>query len=140
MKKVDFNRWDLISHERSSSGTVAFLGEPRALGRPGACPYSPSLIRHKWAKHGPSMGHGPGCDLCSDHGVHRGLPEQAAKVQVCTCAPVRFGRVSETEHRCEVHGKPLFHPNVYPSGTVCLSILNEDEDGEANEDFAILEN
>lgn len=22
---------------------------------------------------------------------------------------------------------PLFHPNVYPSGTVCLSILNEDE-------------
>lgn len=21
----------------------------------------------------------------------------------------------------------LFHPNVYPSGTVCLSILNEDE-------------
>ena len=27
----------------------------------------------------------------------------------------------------EVHGKPLFHPNVYPSGTVCLSILNEDE-------------
>mmetsp|Transcript_29475 Transcript_29475/g.68366 ORF Transcript_29475/g.68366 Transcript_29475/m.68366 type:complete len:170 (-) Transcript_29475:106-615(-) len=27
-----------------------------------------------------------------------------------------------------VNGKPLFHPNVYPSGTVCLSILNEDED------------
>eukprot|EP01084_Bolivina_argentea_P238696 401023_1 len=23
---------------------------------------------------------------------------------------------------------PLFHPNVYPSGTICLSILNEDED------------
>ncbi|KAG4096454.1 ubiquitin-conjugating enzyme [Neocallimastix lanati (nom. inval.)] len=23
---------------------------------------------------------------------------------------------------------PLFHPNVYPSGTVCLSILNEDQD------------
>merc|ERR1719337_663245 len=27
-----------------------------------------------------------------------------------------------------VDGKVLFHPNVYPSGTVCLSILNEDED------------
>ncbi|CAE8636349.1 unnamed protein product, partial [Polarella glacialis] len=27
-----------------------------------------------------------------------------------------------------VSGKPLFHPNIYPSGTVCLSILNEDED------------
>lgn len=24
-----------------------------------------------------------------------------------------------------VNGKPLFHPNVYPTGTVCLSILNE---------------
>ncbi|OMJ84477.1 hypothetical protein SteCoe_14361 [Stentor coeruleus] len=24
--------------------------------------------------------------------------------------------------------KVLFHPNVYPSGTICLSILNEDED------------
>lgn len=31
--------------------------------------------------------------------------------------------------RCDA-GKfvpPLFHPNVYPSGTVCLSILNEEE-------------
>lgn len=25
----------------------------------------------------------------------------------------------------------FFHPNVYPSGTVCLSILNEDEDWKA---------
>jgi len=23
---------------------------------------------------------------------------------------------------------PLYHPNVYPSGTICLSILNEEED------------
>ena len=23
---------------------------------------------------------------------------------------------------------PLFHPNVYPSGTVCLSILNVEQD------------
>ncbi|CAK0828462.1 unnamed protein product [Prorocentrum cordatum] len=28
----------------------------------------------------------------------------------------------------QINGKPLFHPNIYPSGTVCLSILNEDED------------
>jgi ubiquitin-conjugating enzyme E2 I len=27
---------------------------------------------------------------------------------------------------------PLFHPNVFPSGTVCLSILNEDEDWRPN--------
>lgn len=24
--------------------------------------------------------------------------------------------------------RPLFHPNVYPSGTICLSILNEEQD------------
>lgn len=23
---------------------------------------------------------------------------------------------------------PIFHPNVYPSGTVCLSILEEEKD------------
>lgn len=29
--------------------------------------------------------------------------------------------------RC--HFEPLLpHPNIYPSGTVCLSILNEEED------------
>ena len=22
---------------------------------------------------------------------------------------------------------PLFHPNIYPSGAVCISILNEEE-------------
>ena len=30
----------------------------------------------------------------------------------------------------DVPGKfepPLFHPNVYPSGTICLSILNEEK-------------
>ena len=27
-----------------------------------------------------------------------------------------------------VNSKVLFHPNIYPSGTVCLSILNDDED------------
>ena len=29
--------------------------------------------------------------------------------------------------KCEFR-PPLFHPNVYPSGTVCLSILAEDKD------------
>ncbi|KAK7511203.1 ubiquitin-conjugating enzyme E2 1 [Phyllosticta citriasiana] len=40
----------------------------------------------------------------------------------------RFG--SEKADAPRTTGKfvpPLFHPNVYPSGTVCLSILNEDE-------------
>lgn len=32
---------------------------------------------------------------------------------------------------CIISGKfepPLFHPNVYPSGTVCLSLLDEEKD------------
>jgi ubiquitin-conjugating enzyme E2 I len=36
----------------------------------------------------------------------------------------------ESVHWLHETGKfhpPLFHPNVYPSGTVCLSILNEEE-------------
>jgi hypothetical protein len=41
-------------------------------------------------------------------------------------------RVSPYDKDCSLTcaGKfvpPLFHPNVYPSGTVCLSILNEEE-------------
>jgi hypothetical protein len=28
--------------------------------------------------------------------------------------------------QCKLPDK-FFHPNIYPSGTVCLSILNEDE-------------
>ncbi|XP_043063403.1 SUMO-conjugating enzyme UBC9-like [Drosophila ficusphila] len=27
---------------------------------------------------------------------------------------------------------PLFHPNVYPSGTVCMGMLNEDKDWRSN--------
>lgn len=37
-----------------------------------------------------------------------------------------FGNV-----KCFAAGKfepPLFHPNVYPSGTVCLSLLDEEKD------------
>lgn len=42
--------------------------------------------------------------------------------------------VMDPKHKCPyvcLSGKfepPLFHPNVYPSGTVCLSILEEDKD------------
>ena len=35
------------------------------------------------------------------------------------------------EHFMYFSGKfepPLFHPNVYPSGTVCLSLLDEEKD------------
>jgi len=29
-----------------------------------------------------------------------------------------------------VDGKPLFHPNVYPSGKICLDIINDDAKGK----------
>lgn len=34
-------------------------------------------------------------------------------------------------HFIKIHSQftpPLFHPNIYPSGTVCLSILSEEKD------------
>lgn len=39
-------------------------------------------------------------------------------------------RVNCGDNGCVAAGKfspPLFHPNVYPSGTVCLSILDEEK-------------
>lgn len=36
-------------------------------------------------------------------------------------------RSSRTNKHSGKFTPPLFHPNVYPSGTVCLSILNEEE-------------
>lgn len=41
-----------------------------------------------------------------------------------------WGIWNAAEHRrCALSANPqgFFHPNIYPSGTVCLSILNEDE-------------
>lgn len=47
------------------------------------------------------------------------------------CVHLSLLRISPSQ---DAHGfilgkfvPPLFHPNVYPSGTVCLSILNEEE-------------
>ncbi len=54
----------------------------------------------------------------------------------CACSskttiPRRPRNVSASEGMWAVAGKfepPLFHPNVYPSGTVCLSLLDENKD------------
>lgn len=48
----------------------------------------------------------------------------------CFCSGVIFVSHSPLLSRQLFSGKfvpPLFHPNVYPSGTICLSILNEEE-------------
>jgi hypothetical protein len=54
--------------------------------------------------------------------IRRRIPNKASKVYVL-CFKVKYMKLT-------IPGKfvpPLFHPNVYPSGTVCLSILNEEE-------------
>jgi ubiquitin-conjugating enzyme E2 I len=53
--------------------------------------------------------------------------EYPTKPPKCETTP---GRTACEDHFLTRAGKfvpPLFHPNVYPSGTVCLSILNEEE-------------
>lgn len=50
-------------------------------------------------------------------------PTKPPKCEHVACQPLSRDKLTFT-------GKfvpPLFHPNVYPSGTVCLSILNEEE-------------
>jgi ubiquitin-conjugating enzyme E2 I len=59
----------------------------------------------------------PGTDL------HVRVPYEASEVYDPTPPLLRLLKLT-------ILGKfvpPLFHPNVYPSGTVCLSILNEEE-------------
>jgi len=43
------------------------------------------------------------------------------------CGDVSKRNVRLTLFRTGSFVPPLFHPNVYPSGCVCLSILNEEE-------------
>ncbi len=54
------------------------------------------------------------------------IPQNHPNVRPTSC--LQIGKTALLTH---IHtGKfvpPLFHPTVYPSGTVCLSILNEEE-------------
>ena len=52
---------------------------------------------------------------CNDENIIKVLPRLQVKVH----------------YGCFYIGKfepPIFHPNVYPSGTVCLSLLDEEKD------------
>ena len=56
--------------------------------------------------------------------LHLRISDKAAKVCVSRVT------INHSIRSYNASGKftpPLFHPNVYPSGTVCLSILNEEE-------------
>ena len=69
-------------------------------------------------------------DTCYRYRISSGHNNlMSTQLQSIAIIPARGG--SKRLHRKNirlVNGKPLFHPNVYPSGTVCLSILNEDRD------------
>ena len=60
----------------------------------------------------------------------------SSSLRVILLSVAKFNAVMSISHlnpfslRSILKGKfdpPLFHPNVYPSGTICLSILNEEE-------------
>lgn len=66
------------------------------------------------------------------------FPDGVYTIKMHSTMPLNFLRESlemRTDSGTEYPTKPpkciftpaLFHPNVYPSGTVCLSILNEEE-------------
>ena len=63
-------------------------------------------------------------------------PAKPPKVALCQTDCTMQTRLLHRAGDCDAHVRPLllpqckfqanfFHPNVYPSGTVCLSILNE---------------
>jgi hypothetical protein len=60
--------------------------------------------------------------------ISRRVSYQAAQVYVVLHHPHIFESIDKlTIGTIGKFVPPLFHPNVYPSGTVCLSILNEEE-------------
>ncbi|EFY92929.1 ubiquitin-conjugating enzyme E2-18 kDa [Metarhizium acridum CQMa 102] len=52
-------------------------------------------------------------------------PTKPPKCEILNSA--RIADMTNTQNQIGKFVPPLFHPNVYPSGTVCLSILNEEE-------------
>lgn len=55
------------------------------------------------------------------------VPYKAAEVYAKSPPVSRLRGATLTDCPLGKFTPPLFHPNVYPSGTVCLSILNEEE-------------
>jgi len=79
----------------------------------------------------PPTDHLGGRIVSAHDGVHRGVPEQAAQVYVRSLCHRHCGSRVALARSTTGAGrfpKGFFHPNVFPSGTVCLSILDEDKD------------
>ena len=71
--------------------------------------------------------------LCHERRRKCGIPGKAGTIWEGGVYPLTMEFTEEYPSKppkCKFD-PPLFHPNVYPSGTVCLSILNEDEDWRA---------
>ena len=66
--------------------------------------------------------------MCGRQLLARRLAELSYIVAAPWCASRQFSEdYPNKPPKCKFN-PVLFHPNIYPSGTVCLSILNEDED------------
>lgn len=69
--------------------------------------------------------HGPTPPASGPASSPRSPPQKAPGPARCPRPPDRLCFLPCAPGKFE---PPLFHPNVYPSGTVCLSILEEDKD------------
>ena len=73
------------------------------------------------------------CAVLADSNRDSRLPLETAKMYATSRnspLPLRTDARTTLIDAANTTGKfspPLFHPNVYPSGTVCLSILNEEK-------------
>lgn len=55
------------------------------------------------------------------------ISEFPTKPPKCTLPLVSLRRITAADLDAGKFDPPLFHPNVYPSGTICLSILDEEK-------------
>uniref|UniRef100_A0ABI7WEY3 UBC core domain-containing protein n=1 Tax=Felis catus TaxID=9685 RepID=A0ABI7WEY3_FELCA len=95
-------------------GPGEHMASPPSPGKVHACPRPPPTATSRppsFAKCLVAAGR-PGAGRLH-HPARRPLPPETRFL--LPCGPGKFE-------------PPLFHPNVYPSGTVCLSILEEDKD------------
>lgn len=55
------------------------------------------------------------------------ISEFPTKPPKCTLPLLPLRRIAAADMAAGKFDPPLFHPNVYPSGTICLSILDEEK-------------
>lgn len=123
----------------NGSGTKAtnaagFFGTAAAASAPSSSSLAPTaLAGEKRSREGDDAGAGAGAGLDLLHweaGIpgKPGTPWEGGEFHLL----LHFTEDYPTKPPKCVFAPVLFHPNVYPSGTVCLSILNEEKDWRPN--------